>query len=70
MSESMLFLVKGDTLSRRVEAAALKANFQGKIVKLTRDEAREQRTPLPLLFTNDGTYGPSSVRDYFLAKHE
>lgn len=67
MSYSVLFLVDGDTLSWQVEVAALKAKFQGTIVKLTKDEALVQRTPLPLLLIDDGTYGPSSVRDYFLA---
>ncbi len=70
MSYSVLFLVEGDTLSRQAEAAALKSKFQGTMVKLTKDEALVQTTPLPLLLVADGTYGPSSVQDYFLAKRK
>lgn len=61
----ILFFVKGDELSDRIKKEAKNANFQGDIVSLTLEEARFQRTPLPLLFAGNKVYGPTSLTVYF-----
>jgi len=61
----VLFLVVGDPLSEKVRKDAAKADFKGTIVSLSMEEARFQRTPLPLLTIGHKTLGPSSLLEYF-----
>lgn len=63
--KDILFLVEGDELSRQLKEEVKNAEFGGDIVTFSIEEARQQRTPLPLLVTGGTTYGPTLLRDYF-----
>jgi len=65
MQKAILFLAAGDRISEEAKKEAEKAGFSGEIITFSEEEARAQRTPLPLLVVDTRSYGPISVRDYF-----
>lgn len=60
-----LIVIRDDTFSKEILKASHKANFNGRIIKISPEQAIVQRTLLPLLFTDKDIYGPSSIKAYF-----
>lgn len=62
LEQSVLFLIKGDRLSRSMHQKV--AHLPVAIVWLSQREALAQRKPMPLLVTPRRSYGPDLIGDY------